>query len=385
MAHARLSASSAHRWMLCPGSVNLSAPLPNKSSIHSVTGTVAHDVAAECLEYQDAPKKFLGDPFVRDGYTVTCDQEMVEGVQFYLDAIKNDLQKGDETFVEVDLTPALQKIDPDLGGTADHVRWRPKKKHLLVTDLKYGAGKVVEPTENKQLKIYALGALLAIGKPAKEITVRIVQPRIEHEDGRVRDWNFPAIELLDFSAEISEAAIVTRKPDAPLVPGEVQCGFCPARHCCPELEKKHHALVAAEFSELAPYNPLALKAALDSIPLVKARIKAIDEFAYAEALAGRLPPEVDYKLVAKRPTRKWASEEAAKLWATNNAIDPFNEPEIKSPAQMEKGLSKSLKEAMSVLVESVSSGSVLVPASDKRPAVHKALAEEFAVIPGTAE
>ncbi len=379
MAHARLSASAAPRWFLCAGSVNLSAPLPNPSSIHAATGTLAHDIAPRCLTNPKAkPQMCLGEKATRDGHEVTCDQEMVDGVQFYLDTIKADLKKGDETFVEVDLTPALAKIDSDLGGTADHVRWRPKTQHLMVTDLKYGAGKVVEPTENKQLKIYALGALLRLDKPAKEVTVRIIQPRIEHEDGRVRDWTFPAVDLLSFAADVAEFASRTRDANAPLVPGETQCVFCPARRVCPELEKQHHALVAAQFSELLPYDPQALSKALDSIPLVEARIKALREFAYAEAERGVVLP--GWKLVAKRPARKWLSEDAIVLWAKNNAIEPFEDPAVKSPAQMEKGLSKAQKEAMANYVHLVSSGHTLAKENDKRMAIHTALAEEFPVI-----
>jgi hypothetical protein len=76
------------------------------------------------------------------------------------------------------------------------------------------------------------------------------------------------------------------------------------------------------------------------------------------------------------------SEDAIVLWAKNNAIEPFENPAVKSPAQMEKGLNKQQKELMAMYVESISSGNVLAHESDKRPAVHKALAEEFAVIPG---
>lgn len=378
MAHARLSASAAHRWMACPGSVRLSANLPNKSSIHAATGTLAHEVAAESLNFKESPAERLGDVETIDGFQITVDQEMVDGVQFYLDTIKADAKKGDEAFVEVDLAEPLAKIDPDLGGTADHVRWRPKTQHLLVTDLKYGAGKVVEPTENKQLKLYALGALLTVDKPVKEVTVRIVQPRIEHEDGRVRDWTFPAVELLDFAADAAESASRTRDANAPLVPGETQCGFCPARHCCPALEEKQHALVATEFQNIISADPVTRGKTLNMLSLVEARIKAIREFEYEEAERGN--PAAGWKLVDKRPTRKWISEEAVQKWAESRAIDALEEPAIKSPAQLEKGLNKDQKAEMAHYVQSVSSGHTLVPESDKRPAVHKALAQEFAVI-----
>lgn len=381
MPHARLSASSAHRWTLCPGSVRLSDGIPNKSSAHAAAGTLAHEIAARCLTDERAsPQMCTGRKAEIDGHAVECDLEMVDGVQFYLDTLDADVQKGDQTFVEVDLTPALKTIDPELGGTADFVRWRPSTKQLRVVDFKYGAGKVVEPTENKQLMLYALGALLTLDKPAKGVTVTIVQPRIEHEDGRVRDWTFPAVDLINFAADVAESARRTRDSNAPLVPGEVQCGWCPARHTCPELEKRQHALVAQEFSQAVPYDPVKLAQTLDAIPLVEARIKAIREFAYEEAERGNPPP--GYKLVQKRATRKWKDEKAMTEWCLENGLVPFDAAPRKSPAQLEKELNKEQKKEMAELVESVSSGHTLVPVSDKRPEVHKALAQEFAVIPG---
>lgn len=369
MGHARLSASAAHRWMVCPGSVRLSDGIPNKETAAAAEGTYAHALAAMMLRDNYVPE------FPND--------EMQAGVDMYVDHIAKTYRKGDEDFVEVDLTDALQKIDPDAGGTADYVRWRAKEKHLIVTDFKYGAGHLVQPEGNPQLKMYALGALLKLGKPAEKVTVKIVQPRIEHEDGHIREWTFPASELLDFAADVAEAAARTRDANAPLVPGISQCQWCPAKRICPALEEKHHALVAADFSDLAKCTPQQLGKALDSFPLVEARIKAIREFAYAEAERGN--PPTGHKLVAKRGTRKWVDEEAVRTWAEQRAIDPFEEPKMKSPAQLEKGLTKEQKKELADMTVTVSSGHTLVSNDDKRPAVHLALATEFAAIPGTAE
>ncbi len=386
--HAKLSASAAHRWMVCPGSVRLGKGLPDNTSEAAAAGTVAHDLAAWALATHDGAllNDEIGRIAYQDGYDITIDAEMVDAVRLYVDTLAADKQPGDVDWVEVDLTPALQRIDESTGGTADHVLFRPAAKHLFVTDFKYGAGVLVNPEGNKQLRMYALGALLdAEGRGAlvATVTVRIVQPRVEHPEGRVRQETFHAADLLEFAADVEQSAAATRDVNAPLVPGEDQCRWCPAKRMCPALEAKHHALVADEFKDLTSYDPVALASALDSVPLVEARIKALREFAYAEAERGNPPP--GYKLVAKRGVRKWVNDEALRTWAEARAIDPFEEPKLKSPAQIEKELNKDQKKELGEMTVTVSSGHTLVPASDKRPAVHLALAGEFALLPGNAE
>jgi len=187
---------------------------------------------------------------------------------------------------------------------------------------------------------------------------------------------------LDFVADLKEAAARTRQPSPPLVAGD-HCKFCPKARMCPELEKRQHALTAVEFSAVQTYDPAALASALAAIPLVKERIKAIEEFAYAEALAGRDVP--GYKLVDKRPTRKWKSEDEVVAWAQKNAIDPYAPRAVVSPAQMDervkatapRGKKKEATEVLKPLYEFVSSGLALVPIADNRPPVKMIQATDF--------
>lgn len=393
--HARLSASAAHRWLKCPPSVNAKG---GGSSIHAATGTFAHDIAARCL---NDPSISASDFFLKkekvDGFEVECDLEMVDAVNLYLDEIAADLQPGDLTWVEMPLLQALSRIDPDLGGTADYVRYRPATRQLLVMDFKYGSGVYVEADDNDQLKLYAVGAMLECGRSVNEVTVGIVQPRFEGAKP-VRTSVFKGHELLEFVADVQEAANKSRDPNAPLSAGN-HCKFCPLARTCPELERRHHELVAADFGvvgdatvaptaaapgALVDYRALAV--ALDSVPLVKERIKAIEEFAYQEALKGAEIP--GYKLVDKRPVRRWKSEGEVILWAEAQAIDPYAPRSVVSPAQLEKKLAESApkgkkKEAGKVLepfVERVSSGTALVAATDARPPAKRVTAEDFAVI-----
>lgn len=290
------------------------------------------------------------------------------------------------------LLTALAKIDKDLGGTADHVRYRPATETLKIRDFKYGQGVYVDADDNEQLKVYALGALLEVnakGHYPNNIEIDIVQPRYEGAKP-VRSYRFSAIDLLGFAADVAEAADRTRQKDAPLASGD-WCKFCPAAKSCPELERKQHALLADEFpvaGSVGAYEPEKLAAALASIPLVKERIKALEEFAYAEALAGKPPP--GFKLVDKRAIRKWKSEGEVILWAQERALDPYEPRQVVSPAAMEKllakdaprGKKKEAGQAIEHLVERVSSGTVLVPLSDERPAAKLVAADDFPMLAG---
>jgi hypothetical protein len=376
--HARLSASKAHRWLVCSGSANYPDGPP---SYPAAEGTAMHEVGANALRLcQPVPASVATT--VVDGYTIKFDKAMIDAVQFYVNTVNEDFQAGDELWIEMPLHSVLQTIDKDLGGTGDAVRYRPSDFSLRVFDAKFGSGTYVDADENKQMMLYGLGAMLSLGdRRVDTVWLTIVQPRFEGAIP-VRNYIFKAVAILDFIADVQEAAVKTRKKNAPLAAGD-HCKFCPAARTCPELEKRHHALVAQDFSNLPAVAPEKLAQALISIPLIKERIKAIEEYAYAEAQKGVEIP--GYKLVDKRPVRRWKNEGDVIEWAQLREIAPYAPKELLSPAQLEKKIGKELKPQIAELIESKSSGTVLVSLEDDRPPAKRITADDFAAVETTAD
>ena len=376
-AHSSIGASSMHRWSLCPGSVRLSKDLPGTASKYAEEGSDAHALAADGLRRKCNTGWRPGTRMSLEGREFTVTKEMNEAVLEYLDTVFMDIFAGDTLLVEQKFD--LGKVHPGLFGTADAVTWKPRTKTLVVDDFKYGAGIPVKVERNPQLMYYGLGALLACNFPAEKVTLRITQPRCDHPDGSVRSWTIDAIDLLDFRADLKAYAEATERADAPLNPGD-HCRFCPAAAVCPALGAKRQIVAKQEFAfvEQQPYDPEKLREALDAIPALKAWIKRVDEFAYAEAEAGRPPP--GYKLVEKRATRQWADELAAAQVLQDEYLltsDKIYEPRaVRSVAQIEKVVGKKAMAGLAEHIVKESSGHTLVPLDDKRPAISKTTAKE---------
>jgi hypothetical protein len=367
--HAKLSPSSAERWMTCPGSVVLSEGMPNKSSAFAEEGTLGHALGEASLLDGVPPQAFIGTDFEYEDHgaakTATITQEMADHIQVYTDAVQEIAGK---LFVEVKVS-----INDQIYGTADAVVWSPTDACLYIRDLKFGAGVPVECDGNLQLKIYALAALLTMKYPAKTVDVGIVQPRCFHPAGPVRSTQFDVVELLDFHADLMDAAAKvelakTVKNLAPFtVPSEKGCRWCLAAPKCPALKSKAQTLAKQVFAPGLPYDAAALAETLDFLPILEGWIKNTREFAYGEAEQGHDVP--NWKLVEKRATRKWRDEATAAKDTRFLGLEIYDLPSLKSPAAIEKLLPKEQRTLLDELCVKESSGHTLVHESDKRPAI----------------
>jgi hypothetical protein len=359
-------ASSASRWMSCPGSVRMCDGLPDEASAYAEEGTRAHELAAELLIHGYA------------AWSPDTEKDMLAHVEAYTGLVR-EMAGSHQILVEqrVDFSEAIGQ--PDAFGTADAIVIAGDQ--LQIHDLKYGMGVKVDAEENPQLQLYALGALhqYEMLGPFRTVLMVIHQVRLGH----VSSWEV-TVEQLDAFARRARAAAaeaLSEKPD--LRPSEKACRFCKAKAHCPALAALVEETVGQEFDNLDA-EALAeepdrigvnyLAHCMASVALVEDWCKGIRARVERELLAGTA---IDgWKLVqGRKGARKWTSEEEAEatLRKMKLKVEQIYDLKVISPTTAEK-LSKAGTigprqwPALQALITQSEGGLSVAPASDKRPA-----------------
>lgn len=230
--HAVLSASSAHKWLICTPSVRLEEKFENLSSEYMKEGTLAHEIAefqVKSYFLEPMTKKKKAEELLKFKDREFFSDEMITHTETYLEYIKQQaMQTNSKPFITVEKKVDYSHIAPEGFGTADCIMITGETLHII--DFKYGKGVKVEAEHNPQMMLYALGAIKEYGifYDIQNVKMSIVQPRIDN----ISEWECAVNELNNWAE--TEVKLQAQKAFMGLgefVPGE-HCKFCRARKEC---------------------------------------------------------------------------------------------------------------------------------------------------------
>ena len=366
-AHARLNASSSHRWMMCPPSVKLSEQFEDKPSSYAEEGTFLHELCELKLH------RYLGDmdPALielqyaehrdNDFYSDEAETVTDEYVAFCIETIEAVRLSCPDLLIMVEHRLDYSDYVPDGFGTGDLIIVADGV--LEVIDFKGGRGVRVEATRNSQLMLYGLGALLEFDPlyDIHQVRMTIVQPRLSN----LSSFEMEADDLIRWAeTEVRPKAMLAYEGKGEFCAGE-WCRFCKARYTCRKRSEYHMSLAARDFKEP---DLLSDEEIADILPVAESLNSWVqDLLAYAtqEAVIGKTWP--GYKLVAGRSIRKYTSEAEVIKAATEAGYTDIYKTSLLGVGDLEKRMGKkAFNEVLGKYIVKPVGAPTLVPETDPR-------------------
>ena len=419
--HARLSPSAAERWTLCPGSVELCETQPNTSSSYAQRGTAAHKLLEDLL-LGDIAIEVVHPGIELEGITLQADD--ISAVKVAYDYILKRYEElsaeGGEVSLYAESIVYPQKLmgRDDCWGTLD-CNLHTDTGFVEILDYKHGAGVPVSPVENKQLLLYAIGAVAFLQDQnisVKNIRITIIQPRCTIGEA-VESWDIDINALINhWLPYFTKKASETDKPDAPFAPGVEQCRWCNAKAVCPALANAALGNASGKpaediftpaldrsteqrIADSLTRDPATLSAEslgfiLEMEPLILGWLKAVHEHAHKEMMNGKRIP--GFKVVRGRKSKKWklADDELLETFSKFYRVDGKSKRKLGKQAWVEEKIlspAKAVKEIKPVVgektwakiaenIQETEGAPVIAPLSDKRPAIPVAAEDVFSKI-----
>lgn len=377
-AHAILSASSSHKWLVCTPSARLEEKFPNKTSEYMAEGTLAHEIAEFKVRsyFQEAlPKATYTRRLNKFKKEEHFDTEMLARTDTYLEFVKGEaLQTSNKPFVAVEQKVDFSQYVPEGFGTADCILISGDTLHII--DFKYGKGVKVDAEDNPQMKLYALGALSQFGMfyNIKYIKMSIVQPRIDN----ISTYEMPIEPLLEWGEKI----VKPQAQKAFMGIGEFRqgdhCRFCRAKGACEFRANENMKVIEEVQNATGTLSNIDVGEFLTKTEGVDQWLKDLRAYALEQLLKGEEIP--GWKAVEGKSNRKLVDVDKAFQILEANGYDQAILYERKpiTLAQLEKVVGKKkLTEAIGDYIEKPKGAPTLAKESDKREPFRVSAAEEF--------
>ena len=365
--HARLNASSSHRWMMCPPSVKLSEQFADKPSPYAEEGTFLHelcelklhrylgDMVPELIEEQYAEHRD------NDFYSDEAESVTDEYVAFCIETIEAVRLSCPDPLIMVEHRLDYSEYVPEGFGTGDLVIVADGV--IEVIDFKGGRGVRVDASQNSQLMLYGLGALLEFDPLYDIHTVRmtIVQPRLSNTS----TYEITAQELIRWAeTEVRPKAMLAYEGAGEFCAGE-WCRFCKARYTCRKRSEYHMRLAEHDFRQPDLLSDEEIADILPVADSLNSWVQDLLAYATQAAVNGKSWP--GYKLVAGRTVRKYTSEAEVIKAATEAGYTDIYKTTLLGVGDLEKRMGrKRFGEVLGKFIIKPAGAPTLVPETDAR-------------------
>lgn len=377
--HAILSASSASRWMVCPPCARLEEKFENKTSEYAAEGTLAHELGELGLKHnlgEISTRKYNSEVKKVEANELFT-KDMPDYVEIYVDTCMEKVSEAKAKTPDAQFK-IEQRLDfsqwvPEGFGTGDFVIIADGTMEIV--DLKYGKGVPVSAIGNKQMRLYALGAIAEFSflYDIEKVKMTIVQPRLDS----ISTDEMLVEDLLKWAEEfVKPTAELAFKGEGEFCAGE-HCGFCRAKSVCKARADKNLELAKYEFRTTETLSENDIADILGKAEELMKWAKDVQEYALEQALQG--VQYTGWKLVEGRSNRRYTDTDkvAEILLANEYAEDAIYKPkELQGLTNMEKVVGKKkLIELVGAYIEKPQGKPVLVVEADKRPVFNSAKAD----------
>lgn len=372
MAHALLSPSSASRWLACTPSARLEQSFPDTSGEAAREGTLAHAIGENILRmyFSDSyPEKLLEERKALENDPLFTNDMLNHAhayASYVIEQFEEIKKRTKDAVLMIEAKLDLTEHVPEGFGTGDAVIIGDGILHII--DLKYGKGVPVSCVNNKQMKLYALGAVTAYDYmyDLREIRMTIYQPRLDN----ISTDQILLEDLLTWAMdELKPKAKMAFQGIGEFVAGD-HCRFCKAKAQCRELADHNLEVAKYDFKDSALLTPDEIADILTRADDFTKWISTVEDYALKAAIEQGIKFP-GFKLVEGRSNRTYSDSQAVAdtLIANNYPEEKIYVKQLLGITAMEKVLTKKVFDALlSPLVIKPAGKPTLVPESDKRPA-----------------
>lgn len=395
--HALLGASSARRWLNCPGSARLTEHMPETTSPYAEAGRLAHEIAElKARQYfvEELPKRTYNAKLKKLKESEHYERGMDGATDEYLEHLKaRAMSYPTAPTVAMEVRVDFSDIVPEGFGTADCIMIGSGR--IDVVDYKNGSGVLVEAENNPQMMLYAWGAIRyfkpIFGDSIETVHMSIVQPNA----GGVREWEATLPNLRDWARTYAAPHARQAWGGEPIFCAGDWCQFCKAKATCTERAKamfdvepyveacpagkddsRDYFVLNHEAGRAQLLTDHEVGRILTRAKDVAAWLKDLEDYALKATLEGR--PIAGWKAVEGRGSREWngGSDTAFEQLQSRGVAEAIlYERKPVSVAALEKALGKkAFAETAEGLWTKTPGKPTLVPENDKRPPYNPAAA-----------